>query len=49
MLKLLRRIFLITFVLIFSVFSCEIYTGYDMYENAIASLSVDGMANDVKA
>ena len=49
MLKLLRRIFLITFVLIFSIFSSEIYTGYEMYENAIASLSVDGMANEVKA
>ena len=48
MLKLLRRIFVITFVLIFSVFSCEIYTGYEMYENAIANLSVEDMANDVK-
>ena len=49
MLKLLRRIFLITFVLIFSVFSCEIYTGYEMYESAITSLSVDDMVNEVKS
>lgn len=48
MLKLLKRIFLITFVLIFSVFSCEIYTGYEMYDEAIKNLSIDDMANEVK-
>lgn len=48
MLKLLKRIFLITFVLIFCVFSCEIYTGYEMYDEAIKSLSIDEMANEVK-
>lgn len=49
MLKLLKRIFLITFVLIFSVFSCEIYTGYEMYDEAIKNLSIDDMANEVKS
>ena len=48
MLKLLKRIFFITFVLIFSVFSCEIYTGYEMYDEAITNLSIDDMANEVK-
>ena len=48
MLKLLKRIFLITFVLIFSIFSCEIYTGYEMYDEAIKNLSIDDMANEVK-
>ena len=49
MLKLLKRIFLITFVLIFSVFSCEIYTGYEMYDEAIKNLSIDDMVNEVKS
>lgn len=49
MFKLLKRIFLITFVLIFSIFSCEIYTGYEMYEEAISNLSVDDMASEVKS
>ena len=48
MLKLLKRIFFITFVLIFSIFSCEIYTGYEMYDEAIKNLSIDDMANEVK-
>ena len=49
MLKLLKRIFLITFVLIFSIFSCEIYTGYEMYDEAIKNLSIDDMVNEVKS
>lgn len=48
MLKLLKRIFFITFVLIFSIFSCEIYTGYEMYDEAIKNLSIDDMANEVR-
>ena len=48
MFKLLKRFFLIMFVLIFSTFSYEIYTGYEMYDNAINTTSIDEMVEEVK-
>ena len=48
MFKLLKRFFLIVFVLIFSTFSYEIYTGYEMYDNAINTTSIDEMVEEVK-
>ena len=48
MFKLLKRFFLIVFVLIFSIFSYEIYTGYEMYDNAINTTSIGEMVEEVK-
>lgn len=48
MFKLIRRLFLFVFVLFFSTFSYEIYTGYEMYNNAIAETSIDEMVLDIK-
>ena len=48
MFKLLKRLVLIVFVLIFSTFSYEIYTGYEMYDNAINETSIDEMVAEIK-
>lgn len=48
MFKLLKRLFLIVFVLIFSTFSYEIYTGYEMYETAINNTPVDKMVIEIR-
>lgn len=48
MFKLLKRLFLIVFVLIFSTFSYEIYTGYELYDKAIKETSIDEMVAEIK-
>ncbi len=48
MFKLLKRLFLIVFVLLFSTFSYEIYTGYDMYKTAINNTPIAEMVTEIQ-